>query len=60
MNSRTYGCINSDSNTVYGTVRKCVEGAASGTGTQCPAGHYCPTGSIVPVPCPIGTYRSAS
>ncbi|KDO27716.1 hypothetical protein SPRG_22196, partial [Saprolegnia parasitica CBS 223.65] len=26
-------------------------------GTICPAGMYCPLGSALPLPCPLGTYR---
>lgn len=26
----------------------------------CPAGYYCPEGSFVPIPCPVGTYKSAT
>lgn len=25
---------------------------------QCPAGHYCPTGTFIPIACPIGTYSA--
>lgn len=24
---------------------------------QCPQGHYCPEGSVLPLPCPVGTYN---
>lgn len=26
------------------------------SGGLCPPGHYCPSGSVSPVPCPPGTY----
>ena len=41
----------------------CLYGANSSTPDQgvmadeCPAGHYCPTGTITPVECPRGTYN---
>ena len=28
------------------------------TGSICPAGYYCPQGTVNPVPCPAGTYLS--
>lgn len=37
---------------------RCVIGATSGTGRECPAGHFCPAGSVVPEACPIGTFRA--
>jgi hypothetical protein len=24
---------------------------------MCPAGYYCPSGTIAPIPCPVGTYQ---
>ena len=24
---------------------------------SCPLGHYCPSGALAPIPCPIGTIR---
>eukprot|EP01022_Parablepharisma_sp_SALTPOND_P023128 TRINITY_DN47_c0_g6_i1.p1 TRINITY_DN47_c0_g6~~TRINITY_DN47_c0_g6_i1.p1 ORF type:complete len:4331 (-),score=484.04 TRINITY_DN47_c0_g6_i1:2741-15733(-) len=30
------------------------------TGGTCPAGHYCPTGTASPIPCPPGTYNDDS
>lgn len=41
----------------------CVRGASepsptdSLTGFPCPPGFYCPVGTIIPKPCPKGTYR---
>ncbi|XP_075046430.1 uncharacterized protein LOC142107145 [Mixophyes fleayi] len=29
-----------------------------GSAGPCPTGHYCPRGSIVPTPCPLGTFNS--
>lgn len=40
----------------------CVEGAVTSTptdgitGGSCPEGHYCPEGTVQPVPCDPGTY----
>ena len=40
----------------------CISGAATDspidgtTGRRCPEGHYCPSGTTVPVPCPVGTW----
>ncbi|XP_038155551.1 uncharacterized protein LOC119792815 [Cyprinodon tularosa] len=40
----------------------CIEGASEHspadnlTGFQCPSGYYCPMGTLVPKPCPKGTY----
>ncbi|NXG22224.1 AB24G protein, partial [Grallaria varia] len=31
-----------------------------GTGSLCPAGHYCPPGSSKPQPCPAGTFLPQS
>lgn len=31
--------------------------AAISTGTACPAGYYCPSGTAQPISCPIGTYN---
>ncbi|GMF37121.1 unnamed protein product [Phytophthora fragariaefolia] len=37
------------------------DGIATSTYAECPAGHYCPAGTAeVPVPCPIGTFSSAT
>ncbi|XP_028320851.1 uncharacterized protein LOC114474630 [Gouania willdenowi] len=42
----------------------CLEGSQSATpmsdkfGSVCPAGHYCAEGSVVPAPCPAGTYQN--
>lgn len=30
---------------------------ASASSGQCPKGHYCPTGSSFPIPCPAGQYQ---
>ncbi|KAJ9462458.1 Cytadherence high molecular weight protein 2, partial [Diplonema papillatum] len=46
----------------------CLSGAGSPTpvdpekdgGYPCPAGHYCPAGATVEVPCPTGTYFSGT
>ena len=32
------------------------DGHQSGYGGVCPVGHYCPTGTTLPIPCPNGTY----
>ncbi|KAM3922961.1 uncharacterized protein RB166_012036 [Leptodactylus fuscus] len=29
-----------------------------GTAGPCPPGHFCPPGSVVPTPCPVGTFSS--
>ncbi|KAG7471369.1 hypothetical protein MATL_G00123830 [Megalops atlanticus] len=34
-----------------------VEGAS---GISCPAGHYCPTGTVAPLPCPLGTWSNST
>ncbi|XP_066500606.1 zonadhesin [Hoplias malabaricus] len=31
---------------------------STGFGDVCPLGHYCDSGSTVPIPCPVRTYRS--
>lgn len=36
---------------------RCKRGASTATMQECPAGHYCPTGSGFPVACPTGTYN---
>jgi hypothetical protein len=61
MGDKTWGCINSDGATYNALKNKCVIGAilAADPTKKCPAGNYCPEGSIVPVPCAIGTYRAA-
>ena len=28
-----------------------------GTGDECPEGHYCPRGTVLPIPCPPGQYN---
>jgi len=38
----------------------CPEGSKSVTQELCPQGHYCPEKSKVPIPCPTGTYSSAT
>jgi hypothetical protein len=37
----------------------CAGGATTNTAV-CPAGIYCPGGGAAPVPCPAGTYSSAT
>lgn len=62
INTYSWGCINSDSSGVYASTWECVKGAtsASDPANLCPAGHFCPEGSIVAEPCPIGTYLSST
>ncbi|CAH1789577.1 unnamed protein product, partial [Owenia fusiformis] len=36
----------------------CYDDRAVGYGGICPVGHYCPTGSVNPEPCPNGTYAN--
>ncbi|XP_041098352.1 SCO-spondin [Polyodon spathula] len=31
---------------------------STGVGGPCPRGHYCPAGTSLPVPCPLGTFSS--
>ena len=43
----------------------CIRGVSvtnpnDATGMPCPAGSYCPTGTISPIPCPPGTYNDAT
>ncbi|KAL7831753.1 hypothetical protein AOLI_G00293010 [Acnodon oligacanthus] len=44
----------------------CIEGSSTAApvsavfGDVCPPGHYCNSGSAVPMPCPVGTHRSES
>ena len=38
-----------------------VQGVATlSTGDQCPAGHYCPTGTADPVQCPAGSFANVT
>ncbi|KAK1786529.1 hypothetical protein P4O66_017651 [Electrophorus voltai] len=32
---------------------------STGVGGACPVGHYCPEGSSLPLPCPLGTFSSS-
>ena len=34
--------------------------ASTDSGTDCPAGYYCPSGTTQPVACPAGTYNTAT
>lgn len=38
----------------------CSGASPSATQTICPAGYYCPTGTGDPIPCPAGTFNSAT
>ena len=54
-------CINNDrQNPYYYDNHGCMQGAISATETGCPAGNYCPAGSLFATPCPIGTYSSST
>lgn len=46
----------------YMPIHKIDDTATATTGDceACPKGHYCVAGTIEPVPCPIGTYRSTT
>ncbi|KPP71460.1 SCO-spondin-like [Scleropages formosus] len=33
---------------------------AGPSGGPCPAGHYCPKGTLIPVPCPVGTWSNTT
>ena len=57
----SYCEINAVTNVI--NIKTCVEGhycaggASSATGTgKCKIGHYCPTGTIFPIPCPPGFF----
>jgi len=38
----------------------CYRGSTSPTQYDCPAGHYCDAGTVIPTACPIGTYSSTT
>lgn len=38
----------------------CPTGSTSATQNDCPTGNYCLQGTVIPTPCPIGTYSSTS
>ena len=48
---------NSDGNN---TVACPVEGEQTGIGGPCTLGHYCPSGSAVPLSCPAGTFSNVT
>ena len=31
---------------------------AQDNGEQCPKGYYCPTGTLAPITCPVGSYNN--
>ena len=37
----------------------CSGGASTQNQENCPAGHYCPTGTVFPVPCPEGQFKAS-
>ena len=40
--------------------RPSVSSSHTGVGAICPVGHYCPTGSSLPIDCPAGSYANAT
>lgn len=43
-----------------GDLEHCATGSISATQTACPTGSYCLSGTVIPTPCPIGTYSSSN
>lgn len=56
-------CINNDNGgggNPNSVTHHCYTGSVASQQTICPAGHYCPAGSIMATPCAIGTYSAST
>lgn len=43
---------------INGVTAGCISGSTSPTQNNCGAGNYCKAGTVLPTPCPIGTYST--